>query len=90
MDFDFFRSQTELYEVAKAVGLLVVSRPGVSLDLYHETLNVLTEDGSPSHILMYVLFECYRVWNCDLLTDLQAETSMHSVILANQITDRAW
>ncbi|KAI0821239.1 glycoside hydrolase family 35 protein [Irpex lacteus] len=28
LDFDYFRSQTEVYEVAKEVGLLVTSRPG--------------------------------------------------------------
>lgn len=31
LDYDYHRSQTELYEVAKEVGLLVVSRPGVSI-----------------------------------------------------------
>ncbi|KAI0343743.1 putative beta-galactosidase [Trametopsis cervina] len=28
LDFDYYRSQTELYEIAKEVGLLVVARPG--------------------------------------------------------------
>ena len=30
LNFDFYRSHTELYEVAKDVGLLVIARPGVS------------------------------------------------------------
>lgn len=30
LDFDFYRSHTALYEVAKEVGLLVIARPGVS------------------------------------------------------------
>ena len=32
LDFDFYRSHTTLYEVAKEVGLLVIARPGVSID----------------------------------------------------------
>lgn len=30
LDFDYYRSHTDLYETAKEVGLLVISRPGVS------------------------------------------------------------
>ena len=31
LNFDYYRSHTDVYEVAKEVGILVVSRPGVSL-----------------------------------------------------------
>ena len=30
LNFDYYRSQADAYEVAKEVGILIISRPGVS------------------------------------------------------------
>ena len=42
LDFDYYRSQTEVYEIAKEVGLLVMARPGVSLQTLLEIVEQLT------------------------------------------------
>lgn len=32
LNFDYYRSHTDVYELAKEVGLLVIARPGVSIE----------------------------------------------------------
>ena len=52
LDFNYHRSHTELYEVAKEVGLLVIARPGVSRLLNFSTCSPVLTHMPASRISM--------------------------------------